>query len=151
MEFDFRAAVEKANGPGGRPRILNNPEQAIEMIQDYINNPPIRYVADKDGSKNLAYPVYTITGLCLHLGICRRSFYAYKDYPEFMHIIKTAQQFIECKYEESLGDRNPTGSIFALKNMGWSDKLEQEISGPNKGPVEWNLQPIAASKPPEDK
>ena len=36
---------------------------------------------------------------------------------------------IENGYEKRLFENNPTGSIFALKNMGWKDKTETEHSG----------------------
>lgn len=49
----------------------------------------------------------------------------YKDF-EFM---KAAHDFVEYHYEYSLNKRlNPAGSIFALKNLGWKDKLEIEAS-----------------------
>jgi len=67
----------------------------------------------------------TITGLALALGFeSRQSIYDYEKNGEFSYIIKRARLHVENRYEtELLGDK-PTGSIFALKNMGWSDKIE---------------------------
>ena len=31
---------------------------------------------------------------------------------------------VEMEYEKKLGSTTPTGSIFALKNFGWSDKSQ---------------------------
>lgn len=66
-----------------------------------------------------------ITGLALSLGFeSRQSFYDYEKRPEFSYIIKTARLRVEMGYEESLQNNNCTGAIFALKNMGWRDKVE---------------------------
>lgn len=69
----------------------------------------------------------TITGLALHLGFAsRQSFYDYEERGEYSYIIKNARLRVEKGYELRLHGNNPTGSIFALKNMGWSDKQEIE-------------------------
>ena len=33
------------------------------------------------------------------------------------------------EYEKALQGRSPTGAIFALKNFGWTDKQDVELSG----------------------
>ena len=95
----------------GRPPIYNSPEDMIKGIEDYFN------------SNNSGI---TITGLCIHLGFeSRQSFYAYEQKPEFSYIVKRARLFIENYYEKSAQNaKTPTFQIFALKNMGWSDKTE---------------------------
>jgi hypothetical protein len=61
----------------------------------------------------------------LHLGFAsRQSFYDYEERGEYSYIIKNARLRVEKGYELRLHGNNPTGSIFALKNMGWSDKQE---------------------------
>lgn len=70
---------------------------------------------------------YTITGLALALGFeSRQSFYDYEKNPEFSYIVRKARLKVEQGYELRLFSGQPTGAIFALKNMGWKDK--QEIS-----------------------
>ena len=77
-------------------------------------------------------PVPTITGLALHLGFCsRQSFYDYESRPEHSYTIKKARTFIEKHYEELLQVGNTTGAIFALKNMGWLDKISNENTNLN--------------------
>lgn len=73
----------------------------------------------------------TITGLALFLGFeSRQSFYDYEEKPDFTYIIKVARLRVENQYELRLNNNpSPTGAIFALKNMGWKDKQETEISG----------------------
>lgn len=72
----------------------------------------------------------TITGLCLALGFeSRQSFYDYEEKEEFSYIVKRARLRIENYYELNLTENNVTGSIFALKNMGWKDKSEMDMNG----------------------
>lgn len=96
--------------PGGRPPKFDTPEQLEQAIKEYFTN---------DNKP------FTITGIALWLGFCdRQSLYDYEKKPEFSCMIKEARLRVENAYEEKLSANNPTGSIFALKNMGWRDKVE---------------------------
>ncbi|WP_353166410.1 terminase small subunit [Empedobacter brevis] len=67
----------------------------------------------------------SITGLAIHLGFkSKDSLYDYAKKEEFSDSIKKGLLQIENKYERGLWNDKPTGVIFALKNMGWSDKKE---------------------------
>ena len=100
---------------GGRPSLFKSAEDLKDAIDAYF--------LDKD-------QIHTITGLALHLGFSdRQSLYDYQERPEFSCIIKKARLRIENVYEQRLLSNSPTGSIFALKNMGWKDKVETEHSG----------------------
>lgn len=107
-------AAEKGNkyalgNSGGRPPIYNDPIILYDKCVDFFE-----YCIE---SKEKA----TITGLALFLGFCSRGTlneYAKKD--KFSDIIKRAMLTVENSYEQSGG----TIDIFALKNMGWSDKSE---------------------------
>jgi hypothetical protein len=61
--------------------------------------------------------------------------YDYEKREEFSYTIKRARVFIENEYEFRLNSGNPTGAIFALKNLGWDDKTQQEISGKDGQPI----------------
>lgn len=105
------------------------PEKMEKRIDEYFKDcPDIKRVATKEGIRQIPCP--TLTGLALHLGFCNRaSMYDYeKKSPEFSHTIKKARARMEIIYEQLLQDGN-TGAIFALKNLGWSDK--KEISVPD--------------------
>ncbi len=55
---------------------------------------------------------------------------SFGDRREFAHSVKRAKLLIENGYEVDLRKTgNPAGSIFALKNMGWSDRQEVEFRG----------------------
>lgn len=95
--------------PAGRPLLFETSEELKVQILDYIQN-------EKKP---------TLSGLAYHLGIDRQTLYNYKERPEFFDIIKKATDYVQYKYEERLiYEGNPTGVIFALKNMGWSDRQE---------------------------
>lgn len=99
----------------GRPRIYESGDELQEAIDNYFSQP----------SCDL-----TITGLALHLGFCdRQSLYDYEKSEIFSCIIKTARMRVENAYERKLNSNACTGAIFALKNMGWRDKTEQELTG----------------------
>ena len=107
--------IDKPKHPGGRPRILDSVENAQMLIDEYFEG---------DGKK-------TICGLALALNFCdRQSLYDYRDRgDEFSGVIKKAMLRVENEYERNLHNNNAAGSIFALKNMKWSDKQELEHSG----------------------
>ena len=97
-------------GKVGRPRKYENPEELENKINEYF-----------DGRE---YNEITITGLCLHLGINKDTFYEYAKIPEFKYIIDTARLIVENSYEIALRKDGGTENIFALKNFGWKDKPE---------------------------
>lgn len=101
----------------GRPRKFDSPEKFDDAVDDYVSS--------RDGKR------LTWTGLALHLGFCSRvSIDEYLKYEGFSYSVKRAKLLVENSYEESLGEEgSPAGSIFALKNFGWSDKQEVEHSG----------------------
>ena len=91
---------------GGRPPIWNKPEDLQALVDDYFN--------ENDR--------VTLAGLAVHLGIDRKTLYNYEDKDEFFYIIKKARAKVERIYEErAIYEQQPTGVIFALKNMGWAD------------------------------
>lgn len=104
----------------GRPPHYNSAEEMQTKITEYFDTSAKSY--DKDG--NLVFRP-TITGLAYHLGFeSRQSFYDYEAREKFSYIVRRARLVVESAREEALYDASCTGSIFALKNMGWSDKQE---------------------------
>lgn len=104
--------------PGGRPRIISSPEEMIELAE--------KYFAECESSER--YP--KITDLVLALGFSSlQGFYEYENRPEFSEIVKRLRLIVAAGYEDRLGTTTPTGAIFALKNMGWSDRQDIALSG----------------------
>lgn len=73
----------------------------------------------------------TVTGLCLYIGFSsKQQLYDYGEREGFKDLVKRARMAVEREYEGGLHGNNPTGRIFALKNMGWKDQTQHELSGP---------------------
>jgi len=108
---------------GGRPRKYKTVEEMAIKIAEYFNS----FTPSEE-------PVLgtrpTVTGLALFLGFAdRKSLYEYRDnYDEFRSLIKKALTLVEMEYEEMLASKAATGAIFALKNMDWKDKSEQDVN-----------------------
>lgn len=121
----------------GRPPIWDDPEKFKEAVDAYFKDDQI---------------LHTWTGLALHLGFSARS--SLNDYLEkegFYDPIKKALLRIENKYEERMiTEKNPTGSIFALKNFGWKDKQEVDQKTEHSGSINIGWQEPDVQHP-EDK
>lgn len=94
---------------------FETPEQMQELIDAYF------VACDKDKTP------LTITGLALALGFCsRQSIYDYEKRHVYSYTIKRARLTVEQSYELDLRTQYSSGPIFALKNLGWSDKIEEK-------------------------
>ena len=102
--------------PAGRPLIIASPDELDTRADTYF--------AACEGKP------MTVTGLALALGLSsRESLDEYGRRPEFSDSVKRAKAHVQAAYEARLSEAACTGAIFALKNMGWSDKQEIEHSG----------------------
>ena len=121
---------------GGRPAHYESPEELESRINEYFDYIRGEWhnedTIDEDG-KPAKIRVWhrppepaTITGMCLYLGFeSRQSFHDYANREKFSYTIKKARLRIEAEYEKSAQlAKVPTFHIFALKNLGWSDKQE---------------------------
>lgn len=110
---------------------------------------PLKYTPDELQSKVNEYfeteAKPTIAGLAVFLEMDRQTLYNYKERDQFFDILKKAVNKVEAKYEGRLiYENNPTGVIFALKNMGWKDKTEQDLR------VEGGVQLVFTDAIPND-
>ena len=105
----------------GRPLKYSDSEGMRRDIEEYL----------KDNK------VPTISGLAYFLGFeSRQSFYDYEQREEFSYTVKRSRLFIESWYEAKLQGNNPAGSIFWLKNAGWSDKQEIDQKTEHSGSID---------------
>lgn len=112
--------------PAGRPPIYNSVEEMLPKLLQWEESLV-------SGEKA------TVTGLCLALEFdSKDTLYAYRDKEEFSYPIRKALLLVENSYEKYLRENNPTGSIFALKNMGWRDKVETGFTNKDGN----DIQPI---------
>lgn len=113
----------------GRPRIYETPDELEIAVDGY-------FVQAKTAGEKI-----TMTGLAIALGFCdRQSLYDYEKNELFSCTIKKALLRVENAYEQSLFGNAVAGPIFALKNMGWKDKTEQEVKYPDGITVNYNRQ-----------
>jgi hypothetical protein len=148
---------------GGRPRQFQSPEDLQQLIDDYfqwaegewkervltvkkVSTDGLRVIEEQvldewgDPVKEIKWirepEKITITGLALFCGfISRKQFLEYEEREEFRNIIKRAKLMVEREYEGGLQGNNPTGRIFALKNMGWKDQTSHELTGADGEPL----------------
>lgn len=120
----------------GRPLKIKTAEEMQAKIDEYFalcndENPPL------------------VSGLAYHLDMNTESLRRYSSDEQFYATVKRAKQRVEMYLEKRLQQQSPVGSIFSLKNnFGWKDKTEQELSGPDGGPIEtkWTVE-IVGAKP----
>lgn len=100
--------------PGGRPKKYSKTfiKNIARRFQEYIENTELpiiaRFAADN--------------------GLYKGWFY---DYDEFSNLLKEATTKKEAALQEKgfAGEINVPMAIFALKQLGWSDKVDHEHSG----------------------
>ena len=67
--------------------------------------------------------------MCLALGFTsREAVDTYADYDGFSDSVKRAKTLVENAYEKRLHGHNAAGAIFALKNMGWRDRQDLDVT-----------------------
>lgn len=135
--------------PDGRPRIIDDPEDLLERVEDYFASCEPKLltikgkdgeetpILDKNGNPTMRGKTPTIAGLALHLGYCsRQSIYDIRDRKDddrFSYIIKKAVLFLESHWESNLENAACTGAIYWLKNHGWHDKTEVDHTSQGRG------------------
>jgi hypothetical protein len=123
MSYNYN---KKENGKNdtGRPEKFLDPKELEKKGMKYI-----------DDCRNNKKPI-TVTGLCLCLETTRDTLMEYQRKKEFSDTIKRLKLYAENYAEEYLYNPNGravVGAIFALKNFGWSDKLEVETRSTTPG------------------
>lgn len=128
---------------GGRPPVFKSAPALVKKINEYFEYIKGEYKSEKKGRKTISICIRepepaTITGLTLFIGFAnRQSLYDYEENNnEYSGIIKRARARVEHEYEKNLSSDKPTGSIFALKNMGWRDKTERGFTDKDGNPID---------------
>lgn len=110
---------------GGRPPHYTDPKEFAEKADAY-------FLMCKTRERRP-----TVNGLALALGFnSRQSLLNYAERDGFMDIVKRVRTQLEDEWEQGLSGPNAAGTIFWLKNQGWTDKNETALTGANGGPVE---------------
>lgn len=82
------------------------------------------------------FGIPTVNGLALALGMTRETLLRYAEKDGFSDAVKAVRTRLESFWEQRLAGPNAAGTIFWLKNQGWTDKTEQELYGRGGGPIE---------------
>lgn len=129
---------------GGRPVVYSDPDLLMKHCEEYFEyikgEKGTKMVKEKDELGNeyereVEYWIRPpeppmITGLTLFVGFySKTTLHDYAKKPEFQAVVKRAITKVEMGYERRLSEDKPTGPIFALKNMGWSDRTITELVG----------------------
>ena len=120
----------------GRPALFKTPESFKIKADEYFDNcPDKRKVLGKDLDGvpcEVEVTCITLTGLALFMGFStRQSLHDYAKKEDFKKVVEYAQSRAQQNYEGMLHNPACTGAIFALKNMGWSDKIEMKTENVN--------------------
>jgi hypothetical protein len=111
---------EKVNGKCsrcGRPPLWTDPKQVEKLGMDYIN------LCNINGE-----PI-TVSGLCLALHTSRETLMNYEEKDTFFDTIKRLKGIaMEYAEKQMYVGKNAAGPIFSLKNFGWTDKTETDIT-----------------------
>lgn len=100
-----------------RPPIFDDPDDFTRIANEYFDQ---REAEDKP---------FTVNGLALALGMTRETLLRYGEKEGFSDAVKAVRARLEDHWESRLAGGNAAGTIFWLKNQGWSDKTEQVLSG----------------------
>jgi hypothetical protein len=109
--------------------VYKTPEEMQPIIDDYFTT----------------HKIWTIPGICLHLGFCHRHALAdyARTYPSFGATVSRARTRIEEQRNEKLVDgdtKNVNGMKFDLtNNFGWTEKQDFNIGGQADNPIKINV------------
>jgi hypothetical protein len=133
--------VDKEKNKGGRPLKFKTVKELQKKIDAYFKKCDKGekrevYDARKQQLKTIIVKIpYTITGLALALDCDRHTIQDYGERDGFSTTVKRAKLMVENSYELSLRSKGGAGEIFGLKNFGWKDKTETELSTKDDKPI----------------
>jgi len=104
----------------GRPR-LYNPEEIETIKTEFIN-----YIGETD--------IPIIAEFSYKHNVPRETLYKYEEFSTLLKdCITKKEAALEAKALR--GDVNVTMAIFSLKQLGWSDKMQTELTGKDGGAI----------------
>jgi len=115
------------------------PEYAEQLLA-YFNKPASEVVQDGDKRERVPCQFPTLAGFACQIGVHRATLLNWSgQHEEFFDALKMAKEHQErILVQNGLdGSYDRTFAIFTAKNLiDWRDKVEQEVSGPNGGPIQ---------------
>ncbi|MBC7399750.1 MAG: hypothetical protein H7289_07370 [Mucilaginibacter sp.] len=121
-------------------KFFKKKEPLVKLIESYFTS-----VDDIPPGKKPEPP--TLAGLALHLGFnSKEDLDIYEQRGRFKFVIKQARLRVMTYYESRLYAPNPTGAMFALKNMGWDINAKTDTNPQSIQSIKVNL--IETGPPP---
>lgn len=114
----------------GRPPLYDTPEAFKAAADAYF----AQCVADE------VRP--TVNGLSLALDMTRETLLRYEEKPDFSDTVKKVRMRLEMAWEQGLEGPNAAGTIFWLKNQGWSDVVKTELTGADGGALKHDVNVV---------
>lgn len=121
--------------PGGRPPLFSTPQDLMRECLDYIDwceeNPNFEsHLASYQGKHELiSVPKMQITslfGLCGFLGISIKTWYSYKEKPEFLPYMERAENMLNAIKISGAASGLLNANLVA-RLVGLSDKLDTKV------------------------
>lgn len=100
----------------GRPPLFDDPEDFKAKADEYFA------VCEAKERRP------TVNGLAYALGMTRETLLRYGEKDGFSDTVKLIRTRLEAEWEYGLAGPSAAGTIFWLKNQGWSDKSEQVVT-----------------------
>lgn len=127
----------------GRKPIFSNPDELWDACCEYFEwvyqNPlwemrPFAYQGEVIQEPVSKMRAMTIASLCIFLDICEKTWWNYKEKPEFLQVVTRAEKIIyDQKFTGASADLlNP--NIIA-RDLGLKDQTTQELTGKDGGPI----------------
>lgn len=92
--------------------MFSTPKELEKKLNEYFEKTP--------------FERYTISGMCLFIGCHKDTFYEYCKRDGYKEICDHARLMIENSYEMDFRLKGRASDIFAMKNFGWKDKIEND-------------------------
>jgi len=103
--------------------------------------------ADKSSKKKIEPEPPTMSGLAYHLGFKSVSdFEAVEAKGKYSGLLQRARLRVEAEYEKKLHYQSATGAIYALKSLGWCERLSGN-QPENKKPDAMTVEIIHSGAP----
>jgi hypothetical protein len=143
--------MKTEKNPKGRPSLYK--EEFCQQMLEYFNIPAYERleVIDNTGQvkevKAIPNVFPTLARFACNIGVTRDTLYEWSTaknengelkHPDFSYAYKKAKEYQEANLVEGAiaGAYAQAFAIFTAKNvLGWKDKIEQELTGANGGPV----------------
>lgn len=124
--------------PAGRPSAYN--AEILEKAKQYVES----------GYINAGHQIPTIAGLSKTLNVHRDTIYGWAEDPEKEEFSDTlskikSEQEIVLLSKGLTGDFNGAIAKLVLHNHGYHDKVDNTLSSPGGGPVEWSFVGVPPS------